>query len=117
MKDIANPPAAVRAAEDLESLAQQINEREEQGVRSLLEHAKAQGEDLLRAKKRAGHGKWLKWVEANLSFSHDTAGRYMLIAEKWDEDKFRNVRNLSDAIRLLTAPAPPSTPPRPQRPP
>jgi hypothetical protein len=100
MKEIFDPPAIVRGAEDLETLAQQINAREEQGVRALLEHARAQGEDLARAKKVAGHGKWLKWLEKNVSFDRRTATNYMLIAAKWET--VSHLKKIRDALKLLS---------------
>lgn len=100
MKDVTNPPAAVCAAEDLKTLAEQINTREEEGVRSLLEHARAQGEDLIRAKKVAGHGGWLKWLEKNIDVDPRTAQRYMLIADKYDT--VSHLKTMRDAFRFLS---------------
>lgn len=106
MKDLINPPAAVRQVEDLDVLAQQINEREEQGVRSLLEHARAQGDDLIRAKKGCGgHGKWLPWLQANVRFDRRTATRYMQIAGKWDT--VSHLGSMREALSLLSQDTPP----------
>jgi hypothetical protein len=104
MKEI-NPPAIVRPAEDLVALARRINAREEEMVGSVLEHARAQGEDLLRAKKACGHGKWLPWLEANLRrVKKRQAQNYMRVARDWGRIKnaVNCVSGIEDAIRLLT---------------
>jgi hypothetical protein len=103
MKSI-NPPAIVRPVEDLDVLARQINAREEEMVGSVLEHAKAQGEDLLRAKKACGHGKWLPWLNANVKRIKERQARsYMRLAKNWDTIKSAVTADLGidGALRLL----------------
>ena len=39
------------------------------------------GEQLLEAKKIAGHGKWCLWIKDNCGISQDTVTRYMQLAE------------------------------------
>jgi ParB family chromosome partitioning protein len=81
-----DPPAIVAPAEDvaaLAALAAEINADHEAGeelTRRGLEHYRACGEKLLRAKARCGHGRWLKWAKANLRFSERKAQRYMELA-------------------------------------
>jgi hypothetical protein len=41
------------------------------------------GAELIKRKDEIGHGGWMKFVKA-LSFSHDTASRYMVLAEEWE---------------------------------
>jgi phage N-6-adenine-methyltransferase len=80
---IVNPPAAVRAVEDLVALAAEINAEHQAGeeaTRRGLEHYHRAGLKLLEAKQRCGHGHWLKWVSDNLRFTERQARRYMELA-------------------------------------
>jgi protein gp37 len=95
--------AEVRPADELAELAAQINAEHEAGecaTRQGLEHFRAAGAKLLRAKKRCGHGHWLKWLAKNVKFSRMHASRYMRIAREWD--KCNGALHLEDALRLLT---------------
>ena len=95
--------AAVAPAEDLAALAAQINADHEAGegaARQGLEHFRAAGEKLVQAKRRCGHGRWLKWLEANVRFSQTAASAYMRVARNWD--KLAAAANLRDALRMLT---------------
>jgi Protein of unknown function (DUF3102) len=60
-------------------------EAEHQGAlgaaRAAIEHAVACGQLLLQAKAEAGHGGWLAWVDAHLSFGERQAQKYMRLAE------------------------------------
>jgi hypothetical protein len=104
--DLFDPPAIVRPAEDLAALATAINAEHGAALaaaRSSLEHAKAAGEMLIRAKKQCCHGKWLPWLKANVKFSERTARGYMSVARRWDEVKSATVADLSlrDALTAL----------------
>jgi hypothetical protein len=81
MKDQLNPPAAVRQAEDLESLAKRINAREKKSRKDAVQHARQQGEDLLAAKERCGHGEWMKWCRDNLSIKRTQINCYITFAK------------------------------------
>jgi hypothetical protein len=48
-----------------------------EGLRLTLEKAVHIGELLVAAKAECGHGNWLSWIKTNLSFSEETANRYM----------------------------------------
>ena len=52
--------------DELNILKDIINAREKRSRDDQLKHARPQGEDLLRAKKLAGHGNWERWCAANL---------------------------------------------------
>jgi hypothetical protein len=86
MKEL-NPPAVVRAAEDdLAELARRINASHAAGegaTRKGLEHFRAAGEALIKAKKRCGHGKFGEWLKANVRCDHSQACRYMKLAREW----------------------------------
>lgn len=105
MDNLFDPPGIVHHySAELEQLAFIINSAADAGAQHTfkgLERFREAGDALLKAKEKCGR-KWLKWVAANLQFSHDTANRYMNLAKKWDEEKLRSVRNLTDALRLLT---------------
>jgi hypothetical protein len=99
-----DPPAAVRGGDaDLSALARHINAEHEAGERATrkgLEHFRAAGDALIRAKQQCGHGKWLKWLRANVRFSQPTAWSYMRLASGWD--KLSAADNLREALRLLS---------------
>src|SRR5262249_27309324 len=82
---IVNPPAAVRAVEDLVALAAEINAEHQAGeeaTRRGLEHYHRAGLKLLEAKKRCGHGNWLPWLKKHCpGIPERTARRYMRFAE------------------------------------
>jgi hypothetical protein len=56
------------------------------------------GHELLIRKKEIGHGGWMKFVQV-LTFSHDTATRYMDLAVQWQE----RVGQIPHAVRNLNA--------------
>ncbi|MHC1767932.1 MAG: DNA N-6-adenine-methyltransferase [Verrucomicrobiia bacterium] len=74
-------------------------------ARTSLEIAIRIGELLTEQKARLKHGEWLPWVKDNIEFSEATAKRYMSVHRRRDELKSLNVSDLSDAYRLLSAPA------------
>jgi protein gp37 len=112
--------AEVRPLEDLAALAHVINAEHaagEEAARRGLEHFRAAGLALQKAKAQCGQGKWLSWLKRNVKFDRRTATNYMRVAEKWET--VSHAEGLRDALRLLTedAPAengeaaPPSPPP------
>lgn len=99
-----NPPGIVKIAIRLEDeLAQKIKEREEKIVETTLEHARLQGEDLLRAKQHLGKGKFKPWVEANFPRTRQAAYKYMRIAHNWDAICKRRLHltNMEEVFRKL----------------
>jgi site-specific DNA-methyltransferase (adenine-specific) len=87
----------------LATLAKRINDAHAAGERETrrgLEHFRQAGEDLLKAKARCGHGKWLAWLKKSVKFTRQTAWNYLKVAENWD--KCQTVGHLQDALRLLT---------------
>jgi hypothetical protein len=90
LRDLTNPPAIVRQAEDQElaSLARDINEAHEARLtsfRTSLEQARRAGELLARAKARVGHGAWRRWLKSHCRFKERTAQNYMRVEKHWDE--------------------------------
>jgi hypothetical protein len=103
-RDLFDPPAIVRPAEDLATLARQIDAEHQAGeaaTRKGLAHFRAAGEKLLRAKAQCEHGKWLPWLEANVRFDRRTATNYMNLA-RIPADKWETVSHLGlrDVLRL-----------------
>lgn len=96
----------------LDALAIRINQQQEQIEQAwgmTLELAKQAGEMLIEAKRLAGHGNWLPWLETNCRVSASMAEKYMKIAKGWDTLAAGNpehVPNLSirDAVKLLAKP-------------
>lgn len=100
------PPAIVQEAEEsLAALAARINDREQQVAQSVLDHAREQGELLLRAKARLGHGDWLPWLRANVTVKDRQARNYMALARGWDRVKSAVTADLTieGALRLIAA--------------
>jgi hypothetical protein len=103
MTDDPNPPAILRPAADLRTLAAEINAAHQSGEESTrrgLAHFRAAGEALLKAKKAVGHGGFKAWVETHVHFSYRTAAGYMRVAREWE--KCATVAHLGDALRMLT---------------
>ena len=73
---------------NLAQLAAEINACHAQALaaaRTALEHARRAGLLLTEAKQACGHGQWLPWLQANVSFSERTAQGYIQIAGRWQE--------------------------------
>jgi hypothetical protein len=99
---------AKQSDDQLKCLAAEIQEQValcERSARTTLEHGRAIGERLSAAKQLVGHGQWKHWVEANLSFSIDTAERMMKLHREWDRLNSAPVRllGIKDAIAYLAA--------------
>ncbi len=95
----------------LAELAGRINAEHQQAetaLRSGLEHARRAGELLIEAKGQCPHGRWLPWLEANVTFSPRTAQAYMRVADRWEElqAKAQGLAHLTfeDGLKLLAAP-------------
>jgi hypothetical protein len=92
-----DPPAQVRAVEDLKALAAEANAEHraaEAAYAKGQEHQRRAGVVLLKAKEACVREQkpWLAWVAANLTYSHDTANRYMQMADEGSRP-LRTVRN------------------------
>ena len=98
------PLAAKPAARnDLEQLAASIRERLRTSSRDAIEI----GNDLLKAKKTLGHGRFLPWIKDNFGMSERTAERYVALAMRLGS----NSDTLSDLpLTILHKLAAPSTP-------
>ena len=74
-------------------------------ARTTLASAIRIGQLLTEQKDSLKHGQWLPWVKENLPFEHDTASRYMSVFARRDEITHNAKFGLTDAYRLLSAPA------------
>ena len=74
-----------------------------EAARTTLTKAIKIGELLTRV-RASRKGNWLKWIDDNLPFSHDSALRYVRCYEQRHDPRLRNVRNLSNAYGILCAP-------------
>ncbi|MCZ8108674.1 MAG: DUF3102 domain-containing protein [Burkholderiales bacterium] len=98
---VAATKPAVR--DDLEHLATSIRERLKNSSRDAIKI----GNDLLKAKKKLGHGAFLPWVKANVGMSERTAERYMALSQRLGS-KFDTVSDLPLAmLHRLAAPSMP----------
>ena len=79
-----------------------------------LQVAQEIGERLSRIKAELKHGEWLPWCRENLAFGINTAGNYMRLHR--ERDKFTSIGNLdlTEAYRLLSAPADEDDEPEPE---
>ena len=67
-----------------------------------MEHAIACGTLLLEAKAQVGHGGWLPWIEANLTFGDRQARKYMRAANHVDQIRHSNSDfTLDNAMAML----------------
>ena len=73
----------------------------------MIQHIIEVGQDLIDVKKRIGHGKFLKWMDAEFKMTERTAQRFMAVAEKFGA-KYDIVSDLSPSV--LYELAAPSTP-------
>ena len=93
----------------LPAVAERINaehDQAHQAARSAIERAIECGRLLIEAKASVGHGDWLPWIEANLSFGPRQARNYMRIARQSAELEEANRQRDSDltmreAVALL----------------
>jgi hypothetical protein len=59
---------------------------------------------LIQAKERVGHGQWLAWVPAHLSFGERQARKYMQLAQHRDQIGLENADlTLDGALALIAA--------------
>jgi hypothetical protein len=93
----------------LPTLAARINERHALALgaaRTAIEHALEVGRLLIEAKTQVAHGKWLPWIEANLTFGPRQAQKYIRLAQHGDAAKCDSNSHLTinQAVALLAAP-------------
>ena len=102
-------PAHVAQVAALPDLAERINALHGQALAAAhtsIERAIECGRLLLQAKASIGHGGWLDWVEANLSFGDRQARKYMRVAANGEEIVKRNCGSdlgINEALKLLSA--------------
>lgn len=105
-------------APDITDLARQIEAEHRAAVdaaHNAIERASACGRLLIQAKARVGHGQWLAWVAAHLSFGDRQARKYMQLAQHCDQIGLENADlTLDGALALIAAqrretPAAPTT--------
>jgi hypothetical protein len=68
------------------------------------------GRYLDQAKKHAGHGRWLTWIEVEFGWSDQTARRFIHIYELSRDSKFNNLLNSDLPLSALYQLAAPKTP-------
>jgi hypothetical protein len=86
----------------LEQLAARINAREEAAGKSTLEHARAQGLDLIEVRRRLGKRKFAPWLRNHFPYGKTTAYQYIKVAENWDAIGSTGERmGLKEAVRRI----------------
>lgn len=80
-----NQQIAVRRLPELAKLINRAQKGLEGGAADVLRNARAMGDFLREAKSYVAHGEWTHWVEEHCSVQLRQAGKYMQLAEKWDE--------------------------------
>jgi hypothetical protein len=102
-RDLFDPPAIVRTAEDLAGFLATANAEHEAGQRAelaSLEHYRKAGEALLKAKAAAGHGKWLGALKRT-TIPQQRASEYMRLAAGWDKLPPGGSFALKEALRVI----------------
>jgi hypothetical protein len=94
------------ALTDLAQAIEHEHQAAHQAAQTALAHALECGQLLLQAKAAVGHGGWLAWVEANLTFGPRQATNYMRLAReipKLDDEDRKQVSDLTmrDAVGQL----------------
>ncbi len=59
--------------------------------------AKQLGDALIEAKAQIPKGQWTAWKKDNLTFSLDTAKRYMRIAKQWERIRDKGITSITEA--------------------
>ena len=94
-------------APGIADLARQIEAEHRAAVdaaHNAIERASACGRLLIQAKARVGHGQWLAWVAAHLSFGDRQARKYMQLAQHRDQIGLENADlTLDGALALIAA--------------
>jgi hypothetical protein len=105
LKRAAPHPTAPKLAEH----AEVIRTLGKRAVRDIIEI----GRRLVDAKKIAGHGNWLPWLEREFSWSSSTAGKYMNVYRMFQHrlsGKYVGATDLTIDIEALKTLAAPTTP-------
>ena len=84
---------------DLDSRARRIALGASRQIADALDAAMVCGQWLLFAKEKAGHGNWYPWLES-VGITHQTAGRYMNLANRASKRDLINAKSVTDAMRL-----------------
>jgi hypothetical protein len=71
-----------QVARPLRVLVPLIKEELDAGYSAGLEHYRRAGELLIEAKSQLQHGEWRAWLKRNFILSHETARRYMTLAQE-----------------------------------
>lgn len=103
----------VTAQNELAALASEANSEHAAGeaaIKSGMEHFRAAGRALFKAKERCKHGEWIPWLKANVKFSARTAQNYMSIATSWNVVK--DLDSLRDALDVIRRESEDSTVPK-----
>jgi hypothetical protein len=84
----------------LDQLATEIRYYSQQASWSIIEV----GKRLIEAKKQVAHGEWADWLKNNVSFTQQTANKFMKCAERFSN--YASIRNLNPTqmIALLALP-------------
>ena len=91
---------------DLGTLATEINrqcEKAERSATQALSYAYAAGAALLTAQELVPPGKWMRWLEANITISASSAQRFMKFTTYKAELDGAGVTSITEAIRMTQA--------------
>lgn len=95
------------AGVEISSIAANIEKAHKEfleSVKTSLDKAVYVGEQLILVKENLEHGKFLGWMEENISFSERTAQKYMRIARKQDVIEEKGAKMISEAYESITNP-------------
>jgi hypothetical protein len=101
MSDPLNPIPIVRQAEeDRQVILARVNAREQEAARYTFQHAKDQGEDLLKLKDQAGHGAWTRWAAKNLPIGLRQAQNYLRVWKRF-KNEVTSFLTLQEALDFI----------------
>lgn len=116
MKELFEPPAIVRQAEDVDSLVAVVNAAHEAGQRAerdTLERFCEAGKALKKLKDAVGRGNFLNTLEDRIGISRVTAWRYMKLADNWSKCFSEKHLGLFEALKMIGEPPPDDAPESP----
>lgn len=97
--------------ETSESVAEQSERSPEEIAREINWHLMRTAENfieigklLLEAKTKVSHGEWGNWLKENISFSHQTANKFMQVAQRFSN--YASTRNFNSAQMFELLPLP-----------
>lgn len=98
----------------LGEMANESAEQVEKNAKATVQKAIDCGRYLTAIKEQLEHGQWGGWLGANWNYSHDTANRYMTLANSACVRNLIEAKSINEALRIISD-SKPETVPRAER--